>query len=126
MNSKLFKNRNKSKRWMSKTVSFQITYLMLTFLTFRGYKTTTNKKSKEDSAESSVAKNTDGGVKLFSKSRTFLSPEEPVEKIVKQTKPDLLAHRKVSLLNQGFLTFWYLGAIWHNSDPPHLLFNVVS
>ena len=39
-----------------------------------------------------------GGIKLLAKSKMFLDPEEPKEKVIKQTKPDLLAHRKVSSL----------------------------
>jgi len=64
----------------------------------RNYKTTEkkNKKSSEEKQEEEQNKDKEvGGIKLLSKSKTFLDPEEPKEKKIKQTKPDLLAHRKV-------------------------------
>ena len=69
---------------------------------FRNYKTAKKKKDKSSSepeAEPKSDENEDrekSGIKLLAQSKKFLDSEEPIEKPIKQTKPDLLAHRKVS------------------------------
>jgi len=69
------------------------------YLVFRTYKTSKKKKKSESEAPDSVETESlppddAGGIRLLSDSRKFLKPEDPEMKFAKQTKPDLLAHRK--------------------------------
>lgn len=67
----------------------------------RNFKTSKKKKKPVESeietngSVSGSAASDVGGVRLFAKSRSLLKPDEPVTETKRQTKPDLLAHRKV-------------------------------
>ena len=74
----------------------------------RNFKTSKKKKKPVESeieTNGSVSGSTAsdvGGVRLFAKSRSLLKPDEPVTETKRQTKPDLLAHRKVSVRSWDF------------------------